>query len=202
LKAAIPVRIIEVPKEEVVRYVPIAQQARVPRGVVKRRGTGRMKALFGLGRRVPREGEPAPDFALGDGNGAIHRLEDYRGRWLVLYFYPKDNTPGCTREACEFRDGMEALDRAQAAVVGISLDPPRRHLAFAAQYGLPFTLLSDPRGRVAASYGSLVSLGIVRFARRRTFIIDPEGRVARVFRQVSPRNHADAVIEALRELAS
>lgn len=161
-----------------------------------------MKAFFGSGRRLPREGEPAPDFVLGDGNGAIHRLEDYRGRWLVLYFYPKDHTPGCTREACEFRDGMEALDRARAAVVGISLDPPERHLAFAAQYGLPFTLLSDPGGRVAASYGSLMSLGIVRFARRHTFIIDPEGRVARVFRQVSPRNHADEVIEALRELAA
>jgi len=182
--------------------VSSAKQARMPGGAGERLGAGWMKAFFGFGRRLPREGEPAPDFALGDGNGAVHRLADYRGRWLVLYFYPKDHTPGCTREACEFRDGMEALDRSRAAVVGISLDPPERHLAFAAQYGLPFTLLSDPGGRVAASYGSLMSLGIVRFARRHTFIIDPKGRVARVFRQVSPRNHADEVIETLRELAA
>ena len=145
-------------------------------------------------------GDLAPGFELPDQDGRLRRLEDYRGRWLVLYFYPRDDTPGCTAEACEFRDARDVLADMGVEVVGVSLDGPRRHREFAGRHGLAFTLLSDAGGRVAASYGALRSLGFFRFARRHTFILDPDGRVARVYRKVRPRGHAGEVIAGLAEL--
>jgi peroxiredoxin Q/BCP len=146
------------------------------------------------------EGSDAPDFALPDQNGHTHRLGDYAGRWLVLYFYPRDDTPLCTKEACRFRDDIATLGELDAAVIGISVDSPRSHADFARKYGLGFPLLSDPDGRTAAAYDSLVNLGIVRFARRRTFIIAPDGRIAARFEQVDPARHAEEVLHALRAL--
>ena len=146
------------------------------------------------------EGSAAPDFALPDQNGRIHRLGDYAGRWLVLYFYPRDDTPGCTREACRFRDDIDTLGKLDAAVVGVSVDSVQSHAAFSRKHGLPFPLLADGDGHTAAAYGSLLDLGIVRFARRRTFVIAPDGRIAAHFEHVDPARHAEEVRDRLLAL--
>src|SRR5512139_3842045 len=143
------------------------------------------------------EGSAAPDFALQDQNGQTHRLGDYAGRWLVLYFYPRDDTPLCTQEACRFRDDIGVLGGLDAAVVGVSVDDTRSHAGFARKYQLPFPLLSDPDGHTAAAYDSLLNLGLVRFARRHTFIIAPDGRIAARFDKVDPARHAEEVRDVL-----
>ncbi len=148
------------------------------------------------------EGSAAPEFELPDQNGRVHRLGDYAGRWLVLYFYPRDDTPGCTREACRFRDDIGLLGDLGAAVVGVSVDDMESHADFARKYQLPFPLLSDPGGKAAAAYGSLLNLGIARFARRHTFIIAPDGRIAARFDKVDPARHAQDVARTLRALRS
>ena len=146
------------------------------------------------------EGSAAPDFELPDQNGQVHRLGDYAGRWLVLYFYPRDDTPGCTKEACRFRDDIGVLDDLNAAVVGVSVDDTQSHAEFARKYTLPFPLLSDPDGKTAAAYGSLLNLGVIRFARRHTFIIAPDGRIAARFDKVDPARHAQQVAHTLKTL--
>lgn len=146
------------------------------------------------------EGSVAPDFSLMDQHGKTHRLDDYAGRWLVLYFYPKDDTPGCTKEACHFRDDIGVLGDLGASVLGVSLDDSRSHAEFAKKYQLPFPLLSDPDGRTAAGYDSLLNLGLMKFARRRTFIIGPDGRIAARFDKVDPTSHAKEVAQTLRSL--
>ena len=146
------------------------------------------------------ESGAAPDFELPDQNGRIHRLGDYAGRWLVLYFYPRDDTPGCTQEACRFRDDIGVLGNLDAAVVGVSVDDTQSHAKFAHKYALPFPLLSDSDGKTAAAYGSLLNLGLVRFARRHTFIIGPDGRIAARFDKVDPSRHLQEVARSLRAL--
>ncbi len=145
-------------------------------------------------------GDPAPDFALPDQDGRLRTLEDYRGDWLLLYFYPRDRTPGCTTEACGFRDRLASLRALDAAVVGISTDPAARHRAFADRHGLSFPLLADTDGTVARRYGSLWKLGPLRLARRHSFLIDPKGRIARIYRQVNARHHGDEILDDLRDL--
>jgi peroxiredoxin Q/BCP len=145
-------------------------------------------------------GSLAPDFELADQNGRIHRLGDYAGRWLVLYFYPKDDTPDCTKEACRFRDDIGVLGNLDAAVVGVSVDDTKSHADFARKYELPFPLLADPNGKTAAAYGSLLNLGVVRFARRHTFIIAPDSRIAVRFDKVDPSRHVQEVARTLRSL--
>ncbi len=159
----------------------------------------RLSWLFPTPAAAVEVGGQAPDFALPDQHGRPQRLTDYRGRWLVLYFYPKDDTPGCTTEACDFREGYLQFTEANAAVLGVSLDDAASHAAFAAKYGLPFPLLVDAGGKVARTYGVLRKLGPLSFARRQTFIIDPQGRIARHFASVRPRGHAHAVAAALHE---
>jgi peroxiredoxin Q/BCP len=146
------------------------------------------------------EGSVAPDFSLTDQHGKTHRLEDYAGHWLVLYFYPRDDTPGCTQEACRFRDDIGVLGDLGATVLGVSVDDARSHADFARKYQLPFPLLSDLDGRTAADYDSLLNLGVVKFARRRTFIIGPDGRIAARFDKVDPANHVQEVASTLRKL--
>lgn len=148
------------------------------------------------------EGSAAPAFELADQNGRIHRLGEYAGRWLVLYFYPRDDTPGCTKEACRFRDDIGLLGDLDAAVVGVSVDDTESHAEFARKYALPFPLLSDPGGKTAAAYGSLLNLGVARFARRHTFIIAPDGRIAARFDKVDPARHAQEVARTLQTLRS
>ncbi|MFO7581732.1 peroxiredoxin [Guyparkeria sp.] len=145
-------------------------------------------------------GDSAPAFALPDQDGETRRLEDYRGQWLVLYFYPKDDTPGCTTEACSFRDNINRLIAQDAAVLGVSMDSVESHAAFAREYELPFPLLADPEGDVVERYGALSDFMVVKFAKRQTFIIDPEGRIARIYRKVNPDEHVRDVLEDLQAL--
>lgn len=149
---------------------------------------------------APPPGAPAPDFSLPDANGKLHRLVDWRGKWLLLYFYPKDDTPGCTAEAMAFRDRQKQLAELKAEVVGVSLDDGPSHQAFAAKYQLPFTLLADREGTVARRYGALSDYRIVRYAKRYSFLIDPDGRVAKAYLKVDAGRHADEVIADLKAL--
>ena len=158
--------------------------------------------MFGAGANELASGSPAPDFRLLDQYGKPHSLADYRGRWVVLYFYPKDDTPGCTKEACAFRDDIRQLQQMQVALLGVSLDSVDSHRGFAKKYSLPFPLLADPGGEVAGAYGALWSLGPIRFARRHSFIIDPQGRIARIYRAVTPGGHSDEVIQDLTGLGA
>lgn len=150
---------------------------------------------------VPLAGAPAPTFALPDQNGKPWWLDAQRGHWVVLYFYPKDDTPGCTQEACTFRDDLQALTELGAQVVGVSVDDIASHRAFAAKYHLPFPLLSDSDAAVARRYGALSDWLVVKFARRYTFLIDPEGRVAKTYLQVETSRHSKEIVNDLRQLA-
>ena len=153
---------------------------------------------------IPIVGTPAPEVALPDAWVTLHDLADQRGRWTVLYFYPKDDTPGCTVEACEFRDANETITERGADVWGISPQGVASKRAFTEKFGLPFTLLADEDHAVAESYGSWVekeNYGKKYWGTaRRTFLIDPDGRVARVWEKVKPEGHAADVLAALDEL--
>lgn len=143
----------------------------------------------------------APDFALHDTQGATKRLSDYAGRWLIVYFYPKDDTPGCTTEACSLRDAATALSEMDAEIVGISADDTKSHEAFMKKHHLNFTLLSDPDKKTIVAYGAW---GKKMFGRegilRKTFIIDPKGKVVKVYGRVTPLGHGDQLLEALQKL--
>ncbi|MFZ5593587.1 MAG: peroxiredoxin [Pseudomonadota bacterium] len=147
-----------------------------------------------------RIGDGAPDFTLADQQGVARSLAEFRGWWVVLYFYPRDDTPGCTVEACQFRDDYPGVKSLGAEIVGVSVDNRDRHEKFSRKYRLPFPLLSDADGRVAKLYGALCDLWLLRFAKRHTFLIDPQGRVAKIYRDVSPRVHSREVIADLRAL--
>jgi len=150
---------------------------------------------------MPAAGDPAPDFALPDESGTIHRLADQRGRWTVVYFYPKDDTPGCTVEACAFRDANDDLVAAGATVWGISPDDAGSHGRFRQKFHLTFPLLSDEDHAVAEAYGAWVEkvnygkryMGI----QRSTFLVGPDGRVARAWHRVKPEGHPEEVRAAL-----
>ena len=150
---------------------------------------------------LPRTGDPLPAFELPDQSGALRTDREFRGRWLVLYFYPRDDTPGCTEQAAKFRDGMREFESAGAAVCGISVDASETHAAFARKYNLPYALLADRDGRTAARFGSLLNLWLVKFARRNTFLADPQGRVAKIYLGVNPARNACDVLNDLKELA-
>lgn len=149
---------------------------------------------------VPEVGQPAPAFALPDQNGKIQKLADFRGKWLVLYFYPKDETPHCTTEACQFRDDIFKIRALDAEVVGVSVDNTESHAEFASKHGLPFPLLADKNGLVAARYGSITDLLVVKFAKRNTFIIDPAGKIAKIYQSVDAARHPAQVIADLTAL--
>jgi len=145
-------------------------------------------------------GQQAPEFKLIDQYNKSHEISDYHGKWIVLYFYPKDDTPGCTKEACNFRDDILQLQELNAQVLGISMDDTKSHAKFAEKFGLPFPLLSDPDGSVAEIYGSLWSLGPIKFTKRNSFIIDTDGKLARIYRKVKPETHSEEVISDLKNL--
>ncbi|MHC1480828.1 peroxiredoxin [Frateuria aurantia] len=148
----------------------------------------------------PAVGQPAPAFKLEDQAGHWRSLDQYRHGWLVLYFYPKDFTPGCTSEVCTFRDDVAHLRQAGASVVGVSLDGSQSHAQFAAKYHVPFPLLADVGGKVATTYGVLTSRGDVQYARRETFLIDPQGRIAKIYRDVDPQKNSSQVLADLAAL--
>ena len=147
------------------------------------------------------EGKPAPDFELGTDSGDTVKLSDLRGKPVVLYFYPKDDTPGCTRQACDIRDGWAAFQRAGAVVLGVSPDKEASHAKFKAKYDLPFMLLADTDHAVSEAYGVW---GEKSFAGRKymgversTFVIGADGDVVKVMRKVDPKTHADDVLAVL-----
>jgi len=149
---------------------------------------------------LPVVGKPAPDFNLPDQNGKQHSLEDYRGKWLVLYFYPKDDTPGCTKEACAFRDDLNQIAELGAHVVGVSVDDTASHAEFAKKYNLPFPLLADKMTETTERYGALMNLLFIKVARRYTFLIDPRGNIGKIYLSVETSRHSKDIIEDLKKL--
>ncbi len=143
----------------------------------------------------------APDFTLQDESGKTHSLADYKGKWLVLYFYPKDDTPGCTAEACSLRDAATDMSELDAEIVGVSADDAKSHGKFIAKHHLNFTLLSDPNKGVIEAYGAW---GKKMFGKegilRRTFIINPHGEVVKVYGRVTPLGHGEQVTAELKRL--
>lgn len=149
-----------------------------------------------------RSGQAAPYFDLEDSRGTPTSLHTFKNQWLVLYFYPKDDTPGCTKEACQFRDDMHQLEKLGAKVVGISVDNRESHIAFAKKYNLPFPLLADTEGKVAEAYGALMHIGPVKIAKRYTFLIDPSANIAKTYFNVEASKHSQEIIEDLTRLQS
>ena len=147
-------------------------------------------------------GQPAPEFELADQEGQLHSLEDYRDRWVVLYFYPKDETPGCTTEACEFRDNIFAFREMNAQILGVSLDDIESHKRFAENHNLPFPLLADSDGVAADAYGVKTKFAGMTLAKRQTFIIDPAGNIAKHYEKVDPETHSTDVLGDLKALAA
>jgi peroxiredoxin Q/BCP len=167
-------------------------------------------ALLGIGTAYaatetpsPALGTVAPSFTLQDQGGKTVSLAEQRGKWVVLYFYPKDNTPGCTTQACGFRDDIFAFRRANAVILGVSVDEVMSKKDFAEKYSLPFPVLSDAKTEVSKAYGVLVDYPqykIFNVARRDTFIIDPQGKVAKYYREVNPDGHSKVVLADLAKL--
>jgi peroxiredoxin Q/BCP len=148
----------------------------------------------------PAAGDAAPDFELKDQDGEIHAIEDYRGKWVALYFYPKDGTPGCTTEACEFRDNIFAFRNKDCQILGVSLDDEASHKEFSEKHGLPFPLLADTDGSTAEAYGVKSRMLGFAVAKRQTFLIDPDGNVARHYEDVDPDTHSQEILADLDAL--
>ena len=145
-------------------------------------------------------GSKAPNFTLSDQNSIQHQLSDYEGSWVILYFYPKDDTPGCTTQACDFRDAVKRIIASKSNVFGVSLDSVESHKRFADKNNLPFSLLSDESGEVSEAYDSLNNFMSFKSAKRNTFIIDPDGKVAKIYLSVKPSTHSQMVLNDLNKL--
>ena len=145
-------------------------------------------------------GDDAPTFTLPDSLGNQVSLNDYKGKWVVLYFYPKDDTPGCTTEACHFRDDFKSLEAISAKVIGVSIDDSFSHKKFAEKYNLPFPLLSDASGEVASRYGALNNFLVIKLAKRYTYLINPQGKIAKIYLSVDTSKHSQEIIEDLKKL--
>ena len=143
-------------------------------------------------------GDKAPNFTLQDQNNITHTLSDYEGQWILLYFYPKDGTPGCTTQACDFRDAVKRIIASKAVVFGLSLDSVSSHKLFAEKYDLPFSLLADETGEVSELYDSLSMF--FKMAKRNTFIIDLKGNIAKIYLSVNPKTHSEMVLNDLNSL--
>ena len=149
---------------------------------------------------APAVGADAPEFTLTTNEGSTASLKDFRGHWVVLYFYPKDFTSGCTLEAHNFQADLEKYTAMKAVILGVSVDTAESHKDFCAKEGLAFKLLSDPAGKVSDTYGSIMEYQGAKYSARNTFIIDPQGKVAKVFMKVSPKGHSEEVLAALESL--
>ena len=145
-------------------------------------------------------GQTAPDFTLYDQYNMPHTLSQYRGKWVVLYFYPKDNTIGCTTQACSFRDNINRITHKKAVVLGVSVDSKRSHVKFAEKYNLPFSLLSDTSKQVTKKYGALLNLFVIKVAKRQSFIINPNGDIVKIYRKVNPKQHVNTILTDLQIL--
>lgn len=153
-----------------------------------------------MAQDMPALGAKAPAVSLVSNEGKSVNLSDYKGKWVVLYFYPKDFTSGCTLEAQNFQRDLAKFEHANAVVLGVSVDSAESHKGFCAKEGLNFKLLADTDGKVASSYGSVMEHEGARMAARNTFLIDPDGRVAKVFTGVKPATHSDEVLQTLATL--
>jgi peroxiredoxin Q/BCP len=151
-------------------------------------------------QKQPTAGSPAPDFSLVTGDGSQVSLKDNRGKWVVLYFYPKDFTSGCTVEAKNFQRDLTKYEQVGAVVLGVSVDTAQSHKDFCAKEGLNFKLLADPDAKVSALYGSTMEYQGAKMAARNTFIINPKGKIAKIFTGVKPAEHSDEVLKALADL--
>jgi len=148
----------------------------------------------------PEPGKPAPDFSLATGDGSQVSLKDYRGKWIVLYFYPKDFTSGCTMEARNFQRDLAKYEGVGAVILGVSVDTAQSHKDFCAKEGLNFKLLADPDAKVSTEYGSIMDYKGSKLAARNTFIINPKGEIAKVYTSVKPDDHSEQVLKDLAEL--
>jgi thioredoxin-dependent peroxiredoxin len=157
-------------------------------------------ALAACAGDPPAVGSAAPGFKLQDQNGEWHELSDYRGTWLAVYFYPKDDTPGCTTEACNFRDNIYAFKGIGAEIVGISLDDVESHKEFSTKYKLPFTILADVGGQTAAAYGVLTDYKLMQIASRQSFLVNPDGVIVKHYAEVDPDTHTAQVLADLQAL--
>jgi peroxiredoxin Q/BCP len=154
----------------------------------------------GAVNEVPAVGAAAPTFSLVNNEGKQVNLNDFKGKWVVLYFYPKDFTSGCTLEARNFQRDLAKYDAANAVILGVSVDTAESHKDFCAKEGLNFKLLSDPEGKISEQYGSVMEYNGAKLSARNTFIIDPQGKIAKVFEKVKPTGHSDEVLAALAGL--
>jgi peroxiredoxin Q/BCP len=148
---------------------------------------------------MPTVGQTAPTFTLPSQDGSQISLDSFRGKWVVLYFYPKDMTTGCTIEAHNFQRDQAKYDAADAVIVGVSVDTPDSHRQFCTKEGLTFRLLADPEHKVVDEYGSLGHFGTMTIANRNTFLIDPKGKIVKVWTKVDPAHHSEEVLSALAE---
>jgi peroxiredoxin Q/BCP len=151
-------------------------------------------------QKQPAAGTPAPDFSLTTSDGSQISLKDYRGKWVVLYFYPKDFTSGCTLEAINFQRDLAKYEQAGAVVLGVSVDTAQSHKDFCAKEGLNFKLLADADAKVSTDYGSVMDYKGEKLAARNTFIINPQGEIAKVYTGVKPADHSEQVLKDLAEL--
>ena len=156
--------------------------------------------VYAADQTMPSAGQVAPTFTLPSQDGSQISLDSFRGKWVVLYFYPKDMTPGCTIEAHNFQRDMAKYEAMNAVIVGVSVDTPDSHKQFCTKEGLSFRLLADPDHKVVDEYGSLGHFGSMTIANRNTFLIDPEGKIVKVWAKVDPQHHSEEVLQALTEL--
>ncbi|MEO8061472.1 MAG: peroxiredoxin [Pseudomonadota bacterium] len=161
--------------------------------------TASVCVLAGEAAMAPAEGSAAPAFKLQDQGGAWHSLSEYKGKWVVLYFYPKDETSGCTTQACELRDNIFAFRKADAVILGVSADDVDSHKGFAENHKLPFTILADPKKEAIKAYGVLWSPAPgVELASRQTFLIGPDGKIVKHWAKVDPKGHSDMVLAEIK----
>ncbi len=149
---------------------------------------------------MPGAGQTAPTFTLPSQDGSQISLDSFHGKWVVLYFYPKDMTQGCTIEAHNFQRDLSKFEAADAVIVGVSVDTPDSHKQFCTKEGLTFRLLADPEHKVVDEYGSLGRYGTMTIAQRNTFLINPEGKIVKVWTKVDPSHHSEEVLAALNEM--
>ncbi len=156
--------------------------------------------VLASGESVPAAGTQAPEFTLPSQDGTPVSLKDFKGKWVVLYFYPRDFTSGCTIEAHNFQRDQEQYAKRNTVVLGVSVDSVDSHKKFCTKEGLNFKLLADSDHKVTTAYGSLTNMGLVKFASRHTFLIDPNGKIARTYTDVNANKHSEEVLAALAEL--
>lgn len=157
-------------------------------------------AIFSAAEQKQWVGKPAPAFKLQDQNSKWHELKQYRGKWLVLYFYPKDDSPGCTKEANQFKALYPQFLKNNSAVLGVSLDDVASHQKFSAKLGLPFPILADSKHQLASQLGIVRNLGITKIAKRETFLIDPQGSIVYHYSSVDTQTHAAQVLADIQKL--